>query len=274
MRELGLAEPVAVTLVRRGYRTVEQARDFLAAADDHDPFLFEAMAEVVRADPSGDRRRAPDHGPRRLRRGRRLLDRDPGPRPAGAGCRLRLADPGPARGRLRAHGVDRGEAGRARHVAADHDRLRDRLGRRGRGRARGGARGDRHRPPPARRAAARAARSCIPSSPAIRSASSARPASPTSSRSPCAGAEAVAPELDLVALATVADLVPLRGENRALVRRGLAEARRARRPGLRALMARRRRSRPSASTRAISPSGSGRGSTPPAASTGPTPGSS
>jgi len=31
-------------------------------------------------------------------------------------------------------------------------------------------------------------------------------------------------------------MVPLRGENRALVRRGLAEARRARRPGLRALM--------------------------------------
>ena len=51
------------------------------------------------------------------------------------------------------------------------------------------------------------------------------------------GPEATAAELDLVALATVADLVPLRGENRALVRRGLAEARRAARPGLRALMA-------------------------------------
>lgn len=44
-------------------------------------------------------------------------------------------------------------------------------------------------------------------------------------------------DLDLVALATVADLVPLRGENRALVRAGLAEARRARRPGLKALLA-------------------------------------
>jgi single-stranded-DNA-specific exonuclease len=39
-----------------------------------------------------------------------------------------------------------------------------------------------------------------------------------------------------VALATVADVVPLVGENRALVKRGLAELRRARRPGLRALM--------------------------------------
>lgn len=44
-------------------------------------------------------------------------------------------------------------------------------------------------------------------------------------------------DLDLVALATVADVVPLIGENRSLVKRGLAELRRARRPGLRALMA-------------------------------------
>ena len=44
-------------------------------------------------------------------------------------------------------------------------------------------------------------------------------------------------DLDLVALATVADVVPLVGENRALVRRGLMEMRRARRPGLRALLA-------------------------------------
>jgi single-stranded-DNA-specific exonuclease len=51
------------------------------------------------------------------------------------------------------------------------------------------------------------------------------------------GERAAEAELDLVALATVADLVPLRGENRALVRRGLAVARRARRPGLRALLA-------------------------------------
>ncbi|HEX2096737.1 MAG TPA: single-stranded-DNA-specific exonuclease RecJ, partial [Solirubrobacterales bacterium] len=43
-------------------------------------------------------------------------------------------------------------------------------------------------------------------------------------------------DLDLVALATVADVVPLIGENRSLVRRGLAEARRARRPGMRALL--------------------------------------
>jgi len=44
-------------------------------------------------------------------------------------------------------------------------------------------------------------------------------------------------DLDLVALATVADVVPLVGENRALVKKGLAEMRRLRRPGLRALIA-------------------------------------
>jgi single-stranded-DNA-specific exonuclease len=39
-----------------------------------------------------------------------------------------------------------------------------------------------------------------------------------------------------VALATVADVVPLVGENRSLVRRGLAEIRRAQRPGIKALL--------------------------------------
>ncbi|HEX5376485.1 MAG TPA: DHHA1 domain-containing protein, partial [Solirubrobacterales bacterium] len=43
-------------------------------------------------------------------------------------------------------------------------------------------------------------------------------------------------DLDLVALATVADVVPLVGENRSLVKRGLEEVRRARRPGMRALL--------------------------------------
>jgi single-stranded-DNA-specific exonuclease len=42
-------------------------------------------------------------------------------------------------------------------------------------------------------------------------------------------------ELDLVALATVADVVELTGENRSLLKRGLVELRRTARPGLRAL---------------------------------------
>jgi single-stranded-DNA-specific exonuclease len=44
-------------------------------------------------------------------------------------------------------------------------------------------------------------------------------------------------DLDLAALATVCDLVPLRDENRRIVREGLLELSRTRKPGLRALMA-------------------------------------
>jgi single-stranded-DNA-specific exonuclease len=45
-----------------------------------------------------------------------------------------------------------------------------------------------------------------------------------------------ADDADVVALATVADLVPLRGENRRIVREGLEAMARTRKPGLRALM--------------------------------------
>ena len=96
-----------MTLVRRGYRTVEQARAFLEAADDHDPFEFEAMAEVV------ERIRAA------IAAGRRITvhgDYDVDGvcstailvralRELGADCDWLI--PGPARGRLRA---DRGDA--------------------------------------------------------------------------------------------------------------------------------------------------------------------
>ena len=51
------------------------------------------------------------------------------------------------------------------------------------------------------------------------------------------GASSAADDLELVALATVADLVPLRGENRRLVRQGLHALANTSKPGLRALMA-------------------------------------
>ncbi len=50
------------------------------------------------------------------------------------------------------------------------------------------------------------------------------------------GAATVAHDLELVALATVADLMPLRGENRRIVRDGLSQMAGTERPGLRALM--------------------------------------
>jgi single-stranded-DNA-specific exonuclease len=49
-------------------------------------------------------------------------------------------------------------------------------------------------------------------------------------------ADAAFADMDLVALATMCDLVPLVGENRRLAREGIAEMRRGRRVGLRALM--------------------------------------
>ena len=44
--ELSLAEPVAITLVRRGYRSVDAARRFLEAREEHDPLEFDGMVEV------------------------------------------------------------------------------------------------------------------------------------------------------------------------------------------------------------------------------------
>jgi single-stranded-DNA-specific exonuclease len=44
--ELALAEPVAITLVRRGYRTVDAARRFLEAREEHDPREFDGIEEV------------------------------------------------------------------------------------------------------------------------------------------------------------------------------------------------------------------------------------
>jgi single-stranded-DNA-specific exonuclease len=45
--ELGLSEPVAVTLVRRGYRTPEAAKAFLGADESHPPQAFRSMGTVV-----------------------------------------------------------------------------------------------------------------------------------------------------------------------------------------------------------------------------------
>src|SRR5262245_29706801 len=45
--ELNLSEPVAIALVRRGYRTPEEARAFLDADESHEPNEFRSMATVV-----------------------------------------------------------------------------------------------------------------------------------------------------------------------------------------------------------------------------------
>jgi len=45
--ELGLSDPIAVTLVRRGYRTPAEARSFLAADESHPSSAFAGMDRVV-----------------------------------------------------------------------------------------------------------------------------------------------------------------------------------------------------------------------------------
>jgi single-stranded-DNA-specific exonuclease len=236
MDGLGLAEPIAITLVRRGHRTVEDARVFLEAADDHDPFLFEAMAKVcerIRTAVAAGRR-ITVHGDYDVDgvcstaivvRAVRELGGDcdwliPGRQEDGYGLTLATIERLAARGTSLLVTTDCGigsveevEAARAAGIeviVTDH-----------------------HQPGEA-----------LPECPILHPAISGYPfgelcATGVAYKLAVAlhGAEATERELDLVALATVADLVPLRGENRALVRRGLAVARRARRPGIRALLA-------------------------------------
>jgi single-stranded-DNA-specific exonuclease len=238
---LGVSDPVAITLVRRGYRTVDDAREFLDARETHDPFEFEGMEEVTERvlDAALAGRTITVHGdydvdgvcstailvatlrelgarcdwfiPDRLSDGYGLTE---------AGVR-RLASRGTELlvtvdcGITAASQVAAARAAGIEVIVTDHHTPEERL----------------------------------PECPIVH---------PRLSEYPCpdlcatgvayklslalhqratGDGERAERDLDLVALATVADLVPLTGENRALVRRGLAEACRAGRLGLRALMA-------------------------------------
>ena len=233
---LDLAEPVAVTLVRRGYRTVEEARAFLEAAETHDPFEFDGMREVTEliADAIAAGRTITVHGDYDcdgvcstaiLVRTLRELE---------ASCDWYIPDRlGDGYG-LTTSGVERLAArGTEVLLTTDCGITCDQEVAAARAAGIEVIVTDHHEP---------GAR--VPDCPILH---------PRLSGYPCAelcatgvayklaaallGEERVERELDLVALATVADLVPLRGENRALVRAGLAVARRAGRPGLRALCA-------------------------------------
>jgi single-stranded-DNA-specific exonuclease len=254
--DLELSEPVAVTLVRRGYRTPEQARAFLAADETHPPSAFDSMEVAVGAirKAIGAGRRITVHGDFDVDGVCATALTVSTLRGLGADCDWlipdRLADGYGLSAanieRLAARGtsllltVDCGitafeEVQHARElgmevVVTDHHQPGDQL----------------------------------PNCPilhpelsnypfaslcgtavawklacALRSSSGVR--SPDTQHEPASASGDPAPDdahdLDLVALATVADLVPLVGENRSLVRRGLAELRRGRRLGLRALIA-------------------------------------
>jgi single-stranded-DNA-specific exonuclease len=231
--ELGVSEPVAVTLVRRGYRTPEQARSFLAADESYPPTAFEGMDKVVeqvRAAISADRR-ITVHGdfdvdgvcatavmvrtlrelgadcdwfiPNRLEDGyglssenvRRLAER---------GTQLLLTvDCGITCGEEVALARELG----VEVILTDHHQPKNELP------------------------------DCLILHPQV----SGYPfeslcGTAVAWKLACALSSDVDSDLDLVALATVADVVPLVGENRTLVRKGLAEVRRAKRPGVRALL--------------------------------------
>ena len=238
--ELGVSEPVAIVLVRRGYRTVDQARAFLAADESHPPNAFRSMADVVGRirEAISAKRRITVHGDFDVDGVCATTILVGALRELGAECDWlipdRLADGYglsaanveklAERGTQLLITVDCGitaveEVALARSlgmdvVVTDHHQPGDELP------------------------------DCPILHPALDSypfeglcgtavawklASALREGSGDASNSSSA-------DLDLVALATVADVVPLVGENRALVRKGLAELRRVQRPGMRALL--------------------------------------
>jgi single-stranded-DNA-specific exonuclease len=233
---LSLSEPVAVTLVRRGYRTPELARTFLAADESHPPAAFDSMEAIVAqievAVAAGQRITV--HGDFDVDGVCATTIMVSALRGLGAECDWLIPDRiGDGYGvsaanveKLAKRGtkllitVDCGitavdEVAQARRlgietIVTDHHQAGDTL----------------------------------PDCPILHPEISNYPfvslcGTAVAWKLACALREASSQDerdLDLVALATVADVVPLVGENRALVKRGLAEMRRVRRVGLRALI--------------------------------------
>ncbi|MBS1883555.1 MAG: single-stranded-DNA-specific exonuclease RecJ [Actinobacteria bacterium] len=233
---LGLSQPVAVTLVRRGYRTPDEARAFLAADETHPPEAFQGMDEVVAtiwaAIEAGER--VTVHGdfdvdgvsatalligtlrelgadcdwliPDRIADGYGLSKENVEKLAHRGTALLITVDCGITAVEQVAHAQELG----MEVIVTDHHQRDEQL--------------------PA----------CLILHPEVsRYPFEALCGTAVAWKLACALREgdAVGRDLDLVALATVADVVPLVGENRALVKRGLAEMRRTKRIGLRALMA-------------------------------------
>ena len=237
-RELGVSHVLAQVLVRRGLSEPAAARAFLEPAGRARPERVRRDRPRARGDRAPHRPGQPDRRARRLRRRRRVRHRDHGPRAAGARRRRRLVPARPAHRRLRAvarapcavsptrgtgllvtvdcaiTAVDEVAAARAAGldvVVTDH-----------------------HAP----RADGR-----LPDCAIVHPGVCGYPCPELCGTgvayklAQALGAPGAEDDLELVALATVADLMPLVGENRRLVREGLRALARTARPGLRALMA-------------------------------------
>jgi single-stranded-DNA-specific exonuclease len=232
--ELGLSEPVAVTLVRRGYRTPEAARTFLEAEESHPPGEFESIGLVAERvlEALGEGRRITVHGDFDVDGVCATTILVAALRELGGECDWLIPDRIADGYGLSAENVRRlAERGTSLLVtvdcgvtAAEEVALARSLGMEV-------VVTDHHQPG-----------SELPDCPILHPALDGYPFEElcgTAVAWKLAGAlrgEEGEADLDLVALATVADLVPLVGENRSLVRRGLEQARRARRPGMRALL--------------------------------------
>lgn len=253
--ELGLSEPVAIALVRRGYRTPAAARVFLEADESHPPGAFKSMATVVGIVTAaiGDGKRITVHGDFDVDGVCATTILVGTLRELGAECDWLIPDRIADGYGLSAENIERlAERGTELLITVDCGITAVEEVALARSLGMEVIITDHHQPG-----------ETLPDCPilhpgvdgypfeglcgtavawklacALRGASGAgSPGSPSRGVPGDPAPDALAdPDLDLVALATVADVVPLVGENRSLVRRGLAEVRRARRPGMRALL--------------------------------------
>ncbi|HEY5816406.1 MAG TPA: single-stranded-DNA-specific exonuclease RecJ [Solirubrobacterales bacterium] len=230
--ELGLSEPVAIALVRRGYRTPESAKAFLDADESHSPGEFRSMAAVVErvgeAIEGGERITV--HGDFDVDGVCATTILVGALRELGAECDWLIPDRIADGYGLSAENIERlAERGTKLLITVDcgitavtEVALAKSLGM-------DVIVTDHHQPG-----------SELPDCPILHPAVDGYPfeglcGTAVAWKLACALGKAET-DLDLVALATVADVVPLVGENRSLVKRGLEEIRRARRPGIRALL--------------------------------------
>lgn len=233
---LDLAEPIATALVRRGHRTVEQAREFIEAAESHPAAAFDGIERAVAmiGDAIAAGTRISVHGDYDVDGMSATTILVSALRRLGADCDWlipdRIAD---------GYGISSGtvarlaERGTGLMISADCGiACPDEI-------AEARALGievivtDHHQP--AER---------LPDCPIVHPEACGYPfpslcGAAVAHKLVCRleGDDDSTRDLDLVALATIADMVPLVGENRTLARRGIAELRRARRPGIRALLA-------------------------------------
>ncbi|HYP56283.1 MAG TPA: DHH family phosphoesterase, partial [Solirubrobacterales bacterium] len=232
---LGVSEPIAIALVRRGYRTAEAAREFLAAEESHPPGAFRSMAAVVATVESAidDRRRVTVHGDFDVDGVCATAILVGALRELGADCDWLIPDRlGDGYGLSAGNVEELARRGTSLLITADCGVTAVEEVALARSLGMEVVVTDHHQ-----------AGEGLPDCQILHPALDGYPF-----ESLCGAAvawklasalqgEERQDDLDLVALATVADVVPLVGENRNLVRRGLDEARRARRPGMRALLA-------------------------------------